>query len=193
MNPGQRAERLEHVGDRVRRLETLRHDRLAVIECAKQKIDPLPFRPLFVRPETEMTCDGVDGAGVSSGLLPHVQADEGEPERRDAPKHIRQAPVGDDPVARRVERSIAEAQRLGQRVGRLVHLGGRGDSLGGHRRGLGSLQPIPEPGARDLESMLDVPENRAVRLRNVPDARPQLRARVVHRELAAERFNLGRI
>ncbi len=79
-----------------------------------------------------MTRDRVDGLRVSGGLLPHVQPDEREAERRDTPQHVGETAVGNDPVAGRLERPVAEPQRLGQRVRRLVDLRRRNSPLRRH-------------------------------------------------------------
>ena len=46
-----------------------------------------------------MAGDGVERRGVPRGVLPEVEPDEREPERRGAPQHVGQPPVGDDASA----------------------------------------------------------------------------------------------
>ena len=47
-------------------------------------------------------------------FLPDVEPDQRQPERGDAAQHVGQPAVGDEIVADRAQRAVAEAQRLGE-------------------------------------------------------------------------------
>ena len=122
-------------------------------------------------------------------LLPDVEPHERDAEHRKTPQEIREPALGDDAVPRGVERPMAEQQRLRQRLGRFVH------GIGHRARTILGLfgQLLAQPITCRFEAMLDVTQERPVRLVGPVHPGEQQFVGVGHRQLGTERLDLPRV
>ena len=141
------------------------------------------------RPRFQTPRDPRDRLGMTGRLLTHVERRQHEPERRDAPQNIREAPGGNQPIAGRHERAMAD-QQAAPRTRRPSRNGGGAPwsprcvlDLGGGVR------------ARRAEARRDAAQQRAIGFGGVRRPSPAIRRRrrrskaprAAHRSLAQYR------
>ena len=191
-------ERVEHFGDARVGRHPGRRQLAALREHVDEKIHAPLFRPAAVLAEAERAGDGVDGLGMAFGLLPYVQAHEGQAEGGHPSQDVRQAAVGDDAVAGGVQGAVAEQERLSELGDRLEHFRLPGEArpagvgarcrgtTGGGRR----AQQVLDVATRCVDALLQRTQQRAVRLVCALDVCDELGCGVRHRELEAQLLDL---
>ena len=99
---------LEHVHHRRVGLEIGRHQRPPAAQLADEEVLPIFLAPLRVRAQAERPGHGVERRGVAAGVLPDVEPREGQAERGEPPQDVGEAALGNDRVAGRAQRPIAQ-------------------------------------------------------------------------------------
>ena len=181
MDLAERLERVEYLADFVVRRRDRAGRSIADSRSARGQIRlPLVLVPVAVAAEAQMFGNRGERRGVARRVLPDIEPDEREAERRRAAQHIGEPAVRDDALAGLDERSVTELQRLDELRNRSV------------RRGRGRLEPrhirLEQIGARELaaeliagraEPVAHLTEHGAIGLACAAGARPQLRVATV--------------
>ena len=146
--------------------------RVPRVELAHEHGDALPLRPRTRRPKLPGVCDPFDCFGVPGRLLPKVERRQRQAECRDAAEDVGQAAAGDERIAGRDQRAMAESSGAREVGSFEIRPLGREPIPVARRsiRAAAMRARAGEPGG-------DVAQQRAVRLSRIADASAEARRR----------------